>query len=152
MKNIIYSEDMIDIINRFKWLREKDTPRWGQINVNEMLCHLSDHIRLALGLKSAEYSGNKFKEKFLIHLILWGIPVPKKDVETVIEMNQGNGRTKPTEFYTDKDALIKLIKKFNADFKENAIVKHPVLGPLNKQQWGRLIYTHLNHHLKQFYR
>lgn len=84
MKNIIYSEDIIDINNRIKWLNEKDTPRWGQMNVNEMICHLSDQIRLALGLKSAVYVGNKFQERFLKYLILRGMPAPKGKVKTIL--------------------------------------------------------------------
>lgn len=27
---------------------------------------------------------------------------------------------------------------------------HPMFGDLDKEAWGRLIYIHLNHHLKQF--
>lgn len=78
------------------------------------------------------------------------MPAPKGRVETITEIKQGNGGTKPTEFYTDKNTLIELIKKFNENLKENEIINHPAFGPLNKQQWGRIIYAHLNHHLKQF--
>lgn len=120
------------------------------MNVNEMVCHLSDQIRLALRLKSAVYAGNKLEEKFLKYLILWGMPAPKGKVETIPEIKQGNSGTKPTEFYSDKETLVGLIKNFNELFQEKEIVKHPVFGPLNKQQWGRIIYAHLNHHLKQF--
>lgn len=149
MKNIINQEDEIDLINRIKWLNEKDRPRWGKMNVNEMVCHLSDQIRLAIKLKSAEYAGNKKHEKLLKYIVLLGIPAPKGKVETVKELKQGDGGTKPTEFYSDKAELITLIKKFNVAFNESETVQHPVFGYLNKKEWGRIIYTHLNHHLNQ---
>lgn len=48
---------------------------------------------------------------------------PKEKVE-IIDFKEGD--TKPTEFYTDKDTLIELIRKFTEHFKENDIVKHHV--------------------------
>ncbi|MBU2493204.1 MAG: DUF1569 domain-containing protein [Bacteroidetes bacterium] len=150
MKNIINQEYEIEMLNRLKWLDEKDKPRWGKMNVNEMVCHVSDQVRLALELKSAEYAGNKIQEKFLKHLVLLGVPAPKGKVETVKELKQGNGGTKPIEFYSNKDELITLIKKFSVAFNERETVQHPMFGYLNKKEWGRIIYTHLNHHLKQF--
>lgn len=150
MKNIINQEDEIELLNRIKWLDEKDRPRWGKMNVNEMVCHLSDQIRLALELKEAKYVGNKMQEKYFKHLVLLGIPAPKGKVETVQELKQGDGGTEPTEFYSDKAGLITLIKKFNVAFNERETVQHPMFGYLNKKEWGRIICTHLNHHLKQF--
>ena len=152
MKNIINQEDEIDLLNRIKWLDEKDKPKCGKMNAHETVCHVSDQIRLAIELKSAEYVGNRKHEKILKHLVLLGIPAPKGKVETVKELKQGDGGTKPTEFYSDKAELITLIKKINVAFDDKKTVRHPVFGYLNRKEWGRLIYTHINHHLKQFER
>ncbi|MBK5255550.1 MAG: DUF1569 domain-containing protein [Vicinamibacteria bacterium] len=27
---------------------------------------------------------------------------------------------------------------------------HPAFGPLNREQWGVLVWTHVDHHFRQF--
>ena len=31
-----------------------------------------------------------------------------------------------------------------------AAMKHPFFGPMTEEEWGTLMYLHLDHHLKQF--
>ncbi|MCL6098216.1 MAG: DUF1569 domain-containing protein [Bacteroidetes bacterium] len=65
-------------------------------------------------------------------------------------MKQGVGGTKPKNIEEDKAHLINLINSFNGKFPQNENPRHPAFGYMNKKQWGRLIFTHLDHHLKQF--
>ncbi|MBX2960889.1 MAG: DUF1569 domain-containing protein [Cyclobacteriaceae bacterium] len=32
----------------------------------------------------------------------------------------------------------------------NSFCSHPFFDKLNRKEWGRLIYKHMNHHLRQF--
>ena len=150
MKNILESAHRDEVIARIEKLSPNDSPLWGKMNVGEMICHLSDQVRMSLGEIKTEYVGNKFLEMVIKQLILLGLPAPKGKVETVKELKQGVGGTKPQNFDDDKNMLISKIEEFNNVFPANKKLCHPAFGYMTKKQWGRLIFTHLDHHLKQF--
>jgi hypothetical protein len=78
------------------------------------------------------------------------MPAPKGKVETYKEIKQGVGGTPPTNFENDRKILLNNLEKYiNKEVKGESVV-HPNFGKLTYNQWGRLIYLHLNHHLKQF--
>lgn len=149
MKNILNLKDKHEILYRLSNLEPSARAMWGKMNVNEMLCHLADQLRLGLGIKDAEYTGNIIEEKLLKWLVLWGIPTPKGKVETAKELKQGLGGTKPTSFECDLKKLKDLIEDFDITFKAESR-RHPAFGSLNKKYWGRITYLHIDHHLKQF--
>lgn len=150
MKNILEAAHRDEVIARIEKLSSNDSPLWGKMNVGEMICHLSDQVRMSLGEIKTEYVGNKFLETVMKQLILLGLPAPKGKVETVKELKQGVGGTKPKDFENDKNLLINKVKEFDEAFPASKKLRHPAFGYMNKKQWGRLIFTHLNHHLKQF--
>ncbi len=56
----------------------------------------------------------------------------------------------PAEFERDKQALLLTIHRF-ANYPENkSFQASPVFGPLSRHTWGRLMWRHLDHHLRQF--
>ncbi|MDP2363498.1 MAG: DUF1569 domain-containing protein, partial [Ignavibacteria bacterium] len=94
--------------------------------------------------------GNVLLKTVLKHLILLGMPAPKGKVETVPELKQGIGGTKPTTFEYDKKTLFSLVKNFKNIVEQKPNQIHPAFGKMNTKQWARLCYIHLDHHLKQF--
>jgi len=52
------------------------------------------------------------------------------------------------DFEKEKAALIELVNNFN----ETSIQReqHPVFGKLNKHNWSKATWKHLDHHLRQF--
>jgi hypothetical protein len=122
----------------------------GKMTVNEMICHCSDQIKMAIGEISTKYVGNFFLETLVKHLILLGMPAPKGKVETVLELKQGVKGTKPTSIERDKQTLMGYVQDFKNLIEKNPNVVHPAFGKLTSDQWARLCYIHLDHHLKQF--
>jgi hypothetical protein len=150
MKNILNEKDRKEVLQRIQNISMESSRLWGKMNANEMLCHSADQIRLALGEKSSLFVGNAFLTTFFKTLVLWGVPAPKGKVETVKELKQGAEGTPVTSFSSDKESLIDSIEKFVTKTPDNMNVVHPAFGNLSYKQWGRLIYIHLDHHLKQF--
>jgi hypothetical protein len=150
MKNLLKENDRNDIIQRIERISSEDKRLWGKMNVNEMLCHASDQVRLGLGEIKPFFRGNTFHTSFLKNLILLGMPAPKGKIETYKELKQGDGGTPPTDFENDRKLLLQNIEKFISKENKNENVIHPNFGKMNYNQWGRLIYIHLNHHLLQF--
>ena len=152
MKNIIDEPVKKNMIDRVSKISSDDKAQWGKMNVHEMIVHCSDQLRISMGLKETEYVGKPVVSSLVKWLVFMGMPVPKGRVETVKELKQGVGGTKPVEFEKDKAVLKELINDFNKSFINSKIRKHPVFGDLNYNQWGKLAYVHLNHHLTQFNR
>lgn len=150
MKTIIKEKDKINIINRIKNLKPETMNLWGKMNVNEMICHVSDQIKMAIGKIQTKYVGNVLLKTIVKRLVLFGMPTPKGKVETVKELNQNKEGTKLVGFDGDLKLLIKYIEEFDKSFPPEGQLAHPAFGLMNKNQWGRLVYLHLDHHLKQF--
>jgi hypothetical protein len=150
MKIILDISTQTEIENRINSLNQKSTRVWGKMTVNEMICHCSDQIKMAVGLISTNYIGNFFLNTIVKHLILLGIPAPKGKIETTPELKQGIGGTRPTSFEDDKKELLGFIKEFQSNIERKPNQIHPAFGKMNSKQWARLSYIHLDHHLKQF--
>ena len=55
------------------------------------------------------------------------------------------------DFESEKKQLLELIKKFNEDGPAKVgLHPHPVFGKFTSEQWGKSMWKHLDHHLKQF--
>jgi len=150
MKNVINDLTKSETIQRVEKLNSTTTAKWGKMNVNQMLCHCADQLRLANGGKQSVFAGNLMLTTVVKWLVLTVLKAPKGKAETVKELKQGAGGTNPTNFESDKKALIELIKNFDESFKINKTVIHPAFGKMDHWQYGRLGYVHLDHHLNQF--
>lgn len=150
VKTILNKNDNNLVILRVRSLSEKADALWGKMNVNEMICHCTDQIRMAEGKNNIKFVGNFFLVKFVKNLILYGVPAPKGKIMTYKELDQKINGTRPTIFENDRSTLVDSIKGFDNDYPNNKKVLHPSFGKLSKKEWGRLVYIHLDHHLRQF--
>lgn len=151
MKNILNDQNREELVTRINNLKETNSALWGKMSVNEMLCHLADQIRVAVNeIKVADFS-NFFTRTIASKLVLLGMPAPKGKVKTFheIDLEKGNG-TKPTSFENDKTLLKKIVSDFLEKDSSFNYQRHGAFGPFTKEQWGRIIYIHFDHHLKQF--
>lgn len=150
MHTILTESSKQELIKRINSLRKDDKALWGKMNAGEMLCHITDQVRLAVGAKDSDFMGNIFLTTLVKWLVLFGMPVPKGKVETVKELKQGVGGTKPNSLDNDKSVLIDLLINFENSFALVKSRRHPAFGKMNKWQWARIVYIHINYHLKQF--
>jgi hypothetical protein len=150
MKNIINNPIKAEVIERINKLNPSDSAKWGKMNANQMICHCADQLRLANGTKQSKFVGNFMLTTVFKWLALIILKAPKGKIETVKELKQGKGGTNPTTFENDKKTLIELVINFDGSFKTNKTVVHPAFGKMNRWQYGRLAYVHLDHHLNQF--
>ncbi len=150
MKSAMHAADREDLQRRLGALDEASKAAWGKMTVGEMVCHLGDQIRLALGRIETADQSSWASRQILKRLVLWGMPAPRGRVDTLPEINQGQGRgTRPTDFEADRAQTEQLLADFLATSEED-LHAHSMMGPLTKAQWARLIYVHMDHHLRQF--
>jgi len=151
VKNNLTTENREELLKRINTLKDSDHALWGKMNANEMLCHLADQVRVATyQIKTRDFS-NFFSRTILSKLVLLGMPAPKGKVKTFPEIDLAKGRgTKPTEFENDKLLLKNIVSDFLEKDSSFIYQPHAAFGPFTREQWGRIIYIHFDHHLKQF--
>ncbi|MFN8297940.1 MAG: DUF1569 domain-containing protein [Chitinophagales bacterium] len=132
---------------------EKLTPEskalWGKMSVNQMLAHMNDAFRIALGMKAAVDKSNFFWNKIAFPVAVYVLPGFPKSSPTAKELNQLQEGTAARDFYTEAGFAIKMMEVFN-EREESKLKPHPMFGKLSKQQWSDLLVKHFDHHLKQF--
>ena len=149
MKTVLTTADRESLMHRLDALTSSSSPQWGRMNVGEMVCHLGDQLKVALGeVKTPDHS-TFVGRQIMRRLVLMGLPVPKGKIETFAEIDQAKGRgTRPEELDADRQAVKGLLSTFLAT--ESGFQDHGFFGPLSKAQWARLVYIHMDHHLSQF--
>ena len=149
MKNLTTAKDLADILDRVDKLTPKSRAAWGKMTVNTMLCHTADYFRMMTGDIPTKRRHSYLYQNFMKWWILRQQQLPRS-MPTVLEIDPKlSHNTIPTTF--DNDLFI--LKKFLLNFvilHEKELVSHPRFGKLNKIEFGRLLYLHLDHHLRQF--
>ncbi len=119
-------------------------PKFGKMNVHQMVCHCTDFFRMAKGIKRAEEYGVADPSE-IIGLTRSGKTAPTPKGFGQVE----GGGTLPTDLENDK----KMLKEYLLDFsrlKDYDFAEHPYFGVMDNRQWVDLAVWHLNNHLKQF--
>ncbi len=147
MKNLGEESTKQEIIQRLETIRPDSSRRWGRMSVHQMICHLSDSFRRALGEKQA---GPLPPNKLLKWVALY-VPIRwPHGVKTRPEMDQEIGGTRPVEFQSDTQELLRLLDRFTSQPPEFKWPPHPMMGTMSRQDNMRWGYLHMDHHLRQF--
>jgi hypothetical protein len=132
------------VVQRLRSVSESSERRWGTMTAPQMLCHIADQLRVALG----EIPARDRSTLLLRTLFKWLI------VETPLRFPPGKAKTvremltsRPADWAEDMAACEGLIERVGMG---GAVAVHPAFGPLSPRQWGRLCWKHLDHHLRQF--
>jgi Protein of unknown function (DUF1569) len=147
--SLFNSEKRTQIIARLNQLSPESKALWGKMSVGEMLCHCLDGNKMALGEIPPTDKSNFFTRSLVKYLVVYIIPIPK-GAPAPPEINPHKQGTKPLDFEKERQLLIADINHFANLSSEDFKGKHHIFGKLTPDQWGRLGYKHLDHHLKQF--
>ena len=150
MNTLANAHDKAEIVRRLASIGPSSRRRWGKMTVGQMICHLSDALRVALGDKTAKPVRNRYSGPPMKWLALW-LPLPwPHGVPTVPECDANLGGTLPAEFERDKRELLALMQRFAAQPNEVVQHAHPFFGQMTEKEWMRWGYLHSDHHLRQF--
>jgi len=136
---------------RLKTIRPDSPRQWGQMSSHQMICHLSDAFRVAIGEKPTRLTRTLINQT-VIKWIARRAPLQwPKGFQTPPEVDQqGEVCTRPIDFEQDVSQLLALIERFTAPQRDFSFQPHPIFGRLSDQEWFRWGYLHLDHHLRQF--
>lgn len=120
--------------------------RWGTMTAPQMLCHVADQLRVALGDLPAVAVPTVLRFKPVRWLVVDLLPWPKGKIPTAPEMQS----TRPGEWAADLAAARALVDRFATERRTREWPVHPAFGRLTGAEWGSLSARHLDYHLQQF--
>lgn len=147
MKTLFQKDAVDEIISRINELTPSSQRLWGRMNVEQMLAHCSVGLETAIGLK---FYPQLFMGK-LIGRFFKSFGIGERPINKNSPTNPAFIITKTMEFEKEKENLIFLAKQFSEGGETKCTSNpHSFFGKLTPNEWGMLMYKHLDHHLKQF--
>ncbi|HEX4952070.1 MAG TPA: DUF1569 domain-containing protein [Thermoanaerobaculia bacterium] len=144
VRTLLSETDRAQILERLKRVRPDSKPLWGTLDAPRMLCHVADQMRVALGDVPSKPIHNFLTRTLVKSLVVnTGFQPPKAKIQTAPEMLA----SKPTSWEADLEACVALAERLG---RGSAHAVHPAFGPLTAEEWGRLAWKHVDHHLRQF--
>jgi hypothetical protein len=124
-----------------------DAPRrWGRMTAHQMVCHLTDSVESAFDEEAEAPGTGPLSREPLKWLVLHVLPWPKGKMESPERLT----RRRPTVWDADVRALHDALERLAARDPSAHWPPSDVFGTLSRREWGALLRTHINHHLRQF--
>ena len=146
--NIFNETDYAAIKNCINQLNAQNQRQWGQMSLSQALEHCGIQLKKALGIiPETAYEGPAmYRTSVGRWLLFYAMPWPK-GVATPSQMDMLRNGATVADVQNSKLALLGLLEKVQSLEHFNP---HPFFGKMDKKDWGRLIWKHLDHHLRQF--
>lgn len=150
MKTLAQEHRRTELVARLRTVRPDSTRRWGQMTAHQMVCHVSDACRMALGEQRVSDASGRLQRTLIKWLALYAPLRWRPGILTRPEIDQQMGGTKPTEFAADVATVEALLNTIAARSHTDPWPAHPVFGGMSHAEWLRWAYLHTDHHLRQF--
>jgi len=147
MRSIFATEAYNEILSRIDKLDESKQSLWGKMNVSQMLAHCSFPLQVALQEMSLEKPNMLKRMLFsMFKASLYNDKPWKQSLPTTKQFIVTDAK----DFNNEKQRLLEKINRFHAEKPKTEWPAHPMFGDFTPEQWGKMQYKHLDHHLKQF--
>jgi hypothetical protein len=147
MHNVFEAPHGDEILARVEALRPDAARQWGKMTAAQMLAHCAIAVEAANGDRPMKQI---FLGKLLAPFVRSSFVGPKP-----YSHNGPTGPmlrvTDPRDFATEKVRLLGALRRLR-EGGPDAAARHPhgFVGRLSGEEWGRVQWKHLDHHLRQF--
>lgn len=145
MKSIYNSNDNQELVNRINQINSESKPLWGKMSADQMCEHCLLTSNVAFGKQ-------ELKINFLMKLV--GKMMKNKVFNSEFKKNSPTAPEFIVKNSVDLDKskaeLIKNIQLLQEGQKNITVMNHPFWGKMTYEDWDKLMYNHMDHHLKQF--
>jgi hypothetical protein len=145
MKSLFEESAFQEIQRRVGELKASDRGLWGKMDVGQMVWHCQVPLKLAIKNKPTKKKGNLFVRLFFKKSLYNDTPW-RKNLPTSPFAKARDSK----DFAVERYKLLDLIAQFHDLKGRKSWNTHPIFGKLTHEQWGKLQYKHLDHHLRQF--
>lgn len=147
MKNLFEQETVNEVISRIDKLQPTSQRQWGKMGPAQMMAHCSIGMDMASGrLNLPRVFIGRLIAPFFKSIFTNEKPFGK-NAPTAKEFVVADQR----DFAREQEQLKVKVRQF-CEGGETHCTRHPhpFFGSLTPQDWGRGMYKHLDHHLRQF--
>jgi uncharacterized protein with PQ loop repeat len=138
------------LLERVRALRPTSASRWGRMTAHQMLCHLIDCNRMALGELVVTAPKARVPRAFVKWVSLY-TPMPwPAGIPTNPELDQDVAGTRPGDFARDTASLEATVERLMSRAGRGGWPSHPDFGVMSEDDWFRWAWLHMDHHLRQF--
>ncbi len=148
MKSLFEPESVVEVQERIGRLESDSARQWGTMNAAQAVAHCAAGFELAVG--------DRRPPRLLLGRIIGSIVKPmalgndepmRRNTPTVKGLVVKDDR----DLETERKRLAGMIDRFAAAGPAGCTTHpHSFFGRLTPQEWGVLMYKHLDHHLRQF--
>jgi hypothetical protein len=147
MQSMFNAENVQTITDRINRLTPGSKAMWGKMNVSQMLAHVQVPLRVMKGEAKTKqgiigwlFGGIAKKQMLNDKPFKQGLPT---DPSFVMRDNK--------DFDTEKRKAIEMLNDIqHAGPASVTQSPHPFFGKMSVEEWDRLAWKHLDHHLRQF--
>jgi len=148
MKSLFETEAFNSTTTRINSLSEASEAKWGKMKVGQMLKHYQVAFNIANGTTQPTEKIGMIK-KFIFSMmkpLMYNDKSWKKNIPTGKDFII----SEEVDFAAEKDSLLKLVNDFHSKKDQKEWIPHPIFGKFTPEQYGKMMYKHLDHHLTQF--
>lgn len=147
MKTLFDKDAADEVVSRIDNLQPANQRQWGKMDVAQMMAHCSGALDMA--------SGRVVLPRLFIGRILGRL------VRPIYSNEKPFSKSSPTDpklvvsdqrdFQREREQLKAKVREFQQGGEAKCTQHpHPFFGSLTSYEWGRGMYKHLDHHLRQF--
>jgi hypothetical protein len=147
MMSLFHSPDCDAVRCRFAELHPEGPRLWGRMDAAQMLAHCSKGLEAATTDRPVRQAFlGRLVTPLIRPLVLGDRPFRRNAPTSPLFVVSD-----PRDFHAEMRRLAHLIDRFvQRGPVQAARVPHVFFGRLTGDEWGRLMYKHLDHHLRQF--
>ncbi len=151
MRTLANNNDKESVLDRLRQVQPDSQRLWGKMTPHQMVCHLSDSFKTAIGERSVAGDKSNLLTKTLVRWIALYAPMKwPHGVPTMAENDQERGGTPPEDFQRDVSELETIIRRITNAQRDFKWGRHPLFAEMSERDWMRWGYLHCDHHLRQF--
>ena len=147
MKTLFQPETVDELVSRIDSLQPASQRQWGKMDVAQMMAHCSATLDVA--------SGRLNLPRVFIGRLIGPLFKPVFTNEKPLSRNSPTAKefvfSDPCDFFREQEQLKSKLRQFHQGGEAHCTRHpHPFFGALSPKEWGRGMYKHLDHHLRQF--
>ncbi len=145
MKSLFEKSAVDEVLERAEKITPQTQRQWGKMNVDQMLAHCSAGLDMA--------SGRVTPSRGFMARLMGGFFKDLYSNDKPFEKNSPTSLTIGTnlDFAKEKQHLKETVVRFSQSGLSGVTSQpHPFFGKLTPEAWGKGMYKHIDHHLKQF--
>ncbi len=148
MKTLFQPQAVTEVNQRLDLLQPNSPRQWGKMTPAQAVAHLARSMEMATG----DWKPSRMFAGYLFGPIVKGIALKDdqplgKNAPTMSELKVQDDR----DLDRERQHLASLIRQFSRGGPAGCTTHpHSFFGKLTPDEWAKLMYKHIDHHLRQF--